>query len=173
MDDYEDKEDSDVHVQCDHDKSLSPSSPSSWTVAQLKDELVKRQLPCVGSKDTLLCILQLSDNYANVQLPLAKKRTRSRSPEPASDFGFPEDCIKCLECPVCMEVFEGHIYQCTQGHSLCSTCLNKLPNRLCPTCRTNKIGQTRNLALEHLLEKVTNEANTFFNLPVCTPTYTS
>eukprot|EP01084_Bolivina_argentea_P309110 534637_1 len=38
------------------------------------------------------------------------------------------------ECPVCMELPEGHIIQCQNGHIICTECYYELDNLQCPTC---------------------------------------
>ena len=40
-----------------------------------------------------------------------------------------------LECPVCLEVRDGHIHQCQADHLVCAECDRGLTTRLCPTCR--------------------------------------
>lgn len=61
--------------------------------------------------------------------------------------GLPED----LKCPVCWEVPESNIYQCSNGHIVCSSCSFSLTE--CPCCRikyeTHKI---RNRSLEQALD---------------------
>ena len=43
---------------------------------------------------------------------------------------------KSLECPVCWEIPKtGPLYQCENGHFLCSACNGKV--NLCPVCRVN------------------------------------
>ena len=37
-----------------------------------------------------------------------------------------------LECPVCMDISRPPIYQCEEGHIICSTCKPLLTN--CPHC---------------------------------------
>ncbi|CAL8130086.1 unnamed protein product [Orchesella dallaii] len=39
------------------------------------------------------------------------------------------------ECPICLEPPEREIYQCLEGHIICSVCIEKLVE--CPQCRTN------------------------------------
>ena len=38
-----------------------------------------------------------------------------------------------LECPVCVSVPRGTIFQCNNGHILCQECHEKV--EACPTCR--------------------------------------
>ncbi|CAL8130088.1 unnamed protein product [Orchesella dallaii] len=39
------------------------------------------------------------------------------------------------ECPICLEIPEKDIYQCSQAHIICNLCITKLTE--CPQCRTN------------------------------------
>lgn len=71
-----------------------------------------------------------------------------------------ESSDKILEqvtCPVCIEIPTSEIYQCTNGHILCSKCLTKV--RSCPQCRQKfeKDGipiRIRARVLEDLLDSV-------------------
>lgn len=57
---------------------------------------------------------------------------------------------KILECLVCMDTIRPPIFQCKEGHLLCSQCRSKLPR--CPACR-DAVGLAcgvRNRALEQL-----------------------
>ncbi|GJW35793.1 E3 ubiquitin protein ligase SINAT2-like protein [Tanacetum coccineum] len=51
-----------------------------------------------------------------------------------------------LECPVCVTIMSAPIYQCPNGHTLCSMCKSRVEN-CCPVCRTD-MGSIRCLALE-------------------------
>ena len=45
-----------------------------------------------------------------------------------------EDLRRALECPVCLETPKaGPLYQCENGHILCSECIEKVQQ--CPQCR--------------------------------------
>ncbi|CAN0922560.1 E3 ubiquitin-protein ligase SINAT4 [Linum grandiflorum] len=57
-----------------------------------------------------------------------------------------------LECPVCTNSMYPPIHQCSNGHTLCSTCKVKVHNR-CPTCR-QELGDIRCLALEKVAESL-------------------
>lgn len=40
-----------------------------------------------------------------------------------------------LTCPICMEIYNGIIYQCKEGHPVCGKCYIKLPlPKKCPYC---------------------------------------
>ncbi|ODM90282.1 E3 ubiquitin-protein ligase siah-1 [Orchesella cincta] len=60
---------------------------------------------------------------------------------------------KFRSCPICLEVPEGDIFQCTAGHMICSICITKVERDLCPQCRipfgTPKI---RSRILEEILD---------------------
>ncbi|PWA41771.1 hypothetical protein CTI12_AA549280 [Artemisia annua] len=51
-----------------------------------------------------------------------------------------------LECPVCLTIMSAPIYQCPNGHTLCSMCKFRVKN-CCPICCTY-MGSIRCLALE-------------------------
>ncbi|GJY57084.1 E3 ubiquitin protein ligase SINAT2 [Tanacetum coccineum] len=58
-----------------------------------------------------------------------------------------------LVCPVCTDVMSPPIYQCTNGHALCSVCKFQVKS-CCPICRIN-MGSTsiRCLVLEKLVSQ--------------------
>ena len=64
-----------------------------------------------------------------------------------------EDLRRALECPVCLETPKaGPLYQCENGHILCSGCNGKVQQ--CPECRVNLPNvRMRNLFAEKQLEK--------------------
>ncbi|KAK7243374.1 hypothetical protein RIF29_38168 [Crotalaria pallida] len=53
-----------------------------------------------------------------------------------------------LKCPVCLNAMYSPIYQCSNGHTVCSSCKPRIHDR-CPTCR-HELGNIRCLALEKL-----------------------
>ncbi|KAG6787722.1 hypothetical protein POTOM_003766 [Populus tomentosa] len=53
---------------------------------------------------------------------------------------------KLLECPVCLNAMYPPIHQCSNGHTLCSSCKPRVHDR-CPICR-HELGNIRCLALE-------------------------
>lgn len=59
--------------------------------------------------------------------------------------------LSLLECPVCLYTMKPPIFQCQNGHSICSECKPGLLK--CPTCRGALID-TRNLLAEELAYKV-------------------
>jgi len=65
-----------------------------------------------------------------------------------------DEMHETLECPVCLKVpRNGNIYQCKQGHCLCSDCQPKLTK--CPICRV-ALGKSpaRNFIFEKILSKM-------------------
>ena len=59
---------------------------------------------------------------------------------------------RALECPVCFETPKvGPLYQCQNGHILCSGCIEKV--QVCPQCRV-RLPETRirNIFAEQQLE---------------------
>jgi len=66
---------------------------------------------------------------------------------------------KGLECPICMEIYSGKVFQCREGHTVCESCLKRLGKsrgserntKKCPQCRA-PIGKIRVRALEVMAE---------------------
>ena len=59
---------------------------------------------------------------------------------------------RALECPICFQTPKaGPLYQCENGHILCSGCIEKVQE--CPQCRTT-LPETRrrNIFAEQQLE---------------------
>lgn len=69
-------------------------------------------------------------------------------PEIVSKFAnvFSE-CLRCLECPVCLERAVSPVTQCMNGHILCFKCKQKTSK--CPICRI-RLGQGRCLLAEKI-----------------------
>ncbi|KAL8445246.1 hypothetical protein Emed_005804 [Eimeria media] len=61
--------------------------------------------------------------------------------------------LELLECGVCMERMQPPIYQCREGHTLCSNCRARLSS--CPTCRSPELS-IRCRALELLAQSLTD-----------------
>ena len=53
-----------------------------------------------------------------------------------------------LECPVCIG---EQVFQCKNGHLLCTECLSKI--KICPQCRDPMNQAARNLLAEQLVEE--------------------
>ncbi|KAH9740821.1 E3 ubiquitin-protein ligase SINAT2 [Citrus sinensis] len=62
------------------------------------------------------------------------------------------DVHELLECPVCLNLMYPPIYQCPNGHTLCSSCKARVRTG-CPTCR-HELGNIRCLALEKVAESL-------------------
>ncbi|CAN1292359.1 E3 ubiquitin-protein ligase SINA-like 10 [Linum perenne] len=58
---------------------------------------------------------------------------------------------KLLDCTVCFNPLTPTIYQCEQGHMVCSHCWPKTTEPICPSCRI-PVGYDRCHALERILE---------------------
>ena len=55
------------------------------------------------------------------------------------------------ECPLCLKVYTGKVFQCIWGHVLCECCLHQITNpRKCPSCRQLLLPLVRNRALENM-----------------------
>ncbi|KAJ6961262.1 E3 ubiquitin-protein ligase SINAT2-like [Populus alba x Populus x berolinensis] len=57
-----------------------------------------------------------------------------------------------LDCPVCFTMMYPPIFQCPNGHTLCSQCRARVKNS-CPICR-GELGNIRCLALEKISESI-------------------
>ena len=59
---------------------------------------------------------------------------------------------EALECPVCLELPEGEVHQCNEGHCYCAECWNRLEEpRRCPECRQPVPQANRNRAAERAI----------------------
>ncbi|XP_067126129.1 E3 ubiquitin-protein ligase sina-like [Centruroides vittatus] len=63
-------------------------------------------------------------------------------------------------CPVCYDYLIRPIFQCSEGHTICSRCKSQVQQ--CPHCRVN-MGSCRNLALERLSEIIALPCKFGFN----------
>jgi hypothetical protein len=65
------------------------------------------------------------------------------------------DLEDILQCPVCLSVPSSGspIYECSNGHIICSTCIYEIPDQKCPTCRVVLSAKRRNLIAEMIIEK--------------------
>ncbi len=57
--------------------------------------------------------------------------------------------MRILECSICTDFPIGPIYNCAQGHFICSGCISIIDN--CPTCQS-AFTKIRNYALENIIE---------------------
>lgn len=57
-----------------------------------------------------------------------------------------------LHCPGCADYFIPPIFQCTNGHSVCSRCSEM--NTYCTECSVNLSSKIRNITLERMLESI-------------------
>lgn len=75
------------------------------------------------------------------------RKAETAEPETQSDTSIKD----LLKCPFCTTLMYPPIYQCCNGHAICSKCKTDL--RTCPTCRQS-LGYIRCLALEKVAEKL-------------------
>lgn len=57
-----------------------------------------------------------------------------------------------LKCPICHDYFSPPIYQCSNGHSFCNTCIDKFKE--CIECSSPISNKCRNINLERILESI-------------------
>lgn len=62
-----------------------------------------------------------------------------------------KNMLEVMKCPVCYNVYDGTVYQCSSGHNFCYNCNTQMS--ICPVCRDplNKQKPIRNLAIEQIL----------------------
>lgn len=69
-----------------------------------------------------------------------------------------------LQCPICYEIPRENVFQCVNGHTICSTCCSRV--RECPFCKVSFWTDTpgggarkriRALAIESMLDAMTFE----------------
>lgn len=58
-----------------------------------------------------------------------------------------------LECPICTEPFSLPVYQCVNGHTICSSCCKNMSHQRCPVC-SEPIGGIRCLTVEKIMESL-------------------
>lgn len=72
-----------------------------------------------------------------------------------SDLNYRPTFSELFECPICVDYYKLPIYLCDQGHSLCSRCKER--SRICPQCRRNFLPNSRNIAMEKMMEQVSRK----------------
>ena len=66
-----------------------------------------------------------------------------------------ESINELIQCPICFDPMLSEIFTCSNGHSICNQCKDRLNSETCPSCKENynccnkKIN--RNLTLEYLI----------------------
>ncbi|KAK5642502.1 hypothetical protein RI129_008669 [Pyrocoelia pectoralis] len=60
------------------------------------------------------------------------------------------EALRSAECPTCLNVFHGKIFQCSIGHSICESCAFCIEK--CPICGL-AMTHMRNFALEAVIEE--------------------
>ncbi|KAG0536807.1 hypothetical protein BDA96_03G094600, partial [Sorghum bicolor] len=58
--------------------------------------------------------------------------------------------MDAFECPICLSLFEGSIFQCKNGHAVCDACRVRI-HGTCPSCREPVVGDIRCRALENAI----------------------
>lgn len=93
--------------------------------------------------------------------PAIMASSSSSSGLPATSAGpsSPKFNQEDLKCVVCMDFPSGHIYQCQNGHLLCTDCHHRVvesPKCVCPSCRVklSRDSPSRNIFAETVLSTV-------------------
>eukprot|EP00933_Yihiella_yeosuensis_P066223 TRINITY_DN70397_c0_g1_i1.p1 TRINITY_DN70397_c0_g1~~TRINITY_DN70397_c0_g1_i1.p1 ORF type:complete len:281 (-),score=25.97 TRINITY_DN70397_c0_g1_i1:450-1292(-) len=69
-------------------------------------------------------------------MPVIDKKRRNSS-SGSQGTSMVEVDVDDFECPVCFEIMLESIFQCAQGHFICKSCVEKIPDpKSCPSCRT-------------------------------------
>lgn len=114
----------------------STEDPQSVTVSR---EYIKEKL-----NDPESVIIQIEI----VQADESKRNDSSETPvDVEKNPNLNWEMLNQLECPVCYDIMRPEIYQCANGHSICSRC--KFTVQLCPLCRSNDMD-IRNYSLEKI-----------------------
>lgn len=81
--------------------------------------------------------------------------TADASKTHASNEVVTKELLDALLCPICMRTYQGMIFQCPEGHAICSACKDKLRGdpKTCPSCRA-VLGENRNRALEAVMAAI-------------------
>ena len=105
-------------------------------------------LPCIRQKMRPGCSNTKRKNQYSMYYAITHVRKKMTS------FNISLEDIKNLHnCSVCLTVpRSGHIFQCDNGHLHCSSCHQKLKNKICPVCRI-RLRESRNLVAEQTIEK--------------------
>ena len=61
---------------------------------------------------------------------------------------------KQLNCPVCYHTLTESVFQCTNGHLICNSCLDQIQNPVCPSCRCDLSEPIRCRPIELMLQSV-------------------
>jgi len=96
--------------------------------------------------------------------PVEEPVTEKLIPQPkqpiqnALDKTFTSECeittshkFSDFQCPVCLETAPPPIYQCIEGHIVCSRCKPHLSGKECPSCRSSMHNGIRNRYLEEIV----------------------
>lgn len=116
------------------------TSPNSEERTKLSADFIREQL---NDPPALVACIEIIK--AGVQETESAEKTAIKKPD--VDW----ETLSEVECPVCLDYMLPPIYQCLQGHSICSTCKTAVPT--CPLCRT-EIRNTQNFSLEKLTARM-------------------
>ncbi|OQU86437.1 hypothetical protein SORBI_3003G091200 [Sorghum bicolor] len=58
--------------------------------------------------------------------------------------------LDAFECPICLSLFQGPIFQCKNGHVVCDACRVHI-HGTCPSCREPVVGDIRCRGLENAM----------------------
>ena len=92
--------------------------------------LLYLQLKVSGLSKSIADIEGQISKYAIMLVPsplMGREKAKLSDMEPSNEL---KDIESELECPVCMEIARPPIYQCEEGHLICSSCKPLLTN--CP-----------------------------------------
>uniref|UniRef100_A0A2P2K2Z3 RING-type E3 ubiquitin transferase n=2 Tax=Rhizophora mucronata TaxID=61149 RepID=A0A2P2K2Z3_RHIMU len=100
-----------------------------------------------------LCVAMEVSTMATCNAELRDSPCRKAAAHLGRNLGTSTSNVQeLLECPVCWNLMFPPIYQCANGHTLCSSCKARISNS-CPTCR-GELGNIRCLALEKVAESL-------------------
>ncbi|KAG5579358.1 hypothetical protein H5410_049985, partial [Solanum commersonii] len=104
-------------------------------------------IECISSLDGIdVNEIVHSQLFSSSKTPHNNNNKNNNSVRPATSVH------ELLECPVCTNSMYPPIHQCHNGHTICSTCKERVHNR-CPTCK-QELGDIRCLALEKVAESL-------------------
>jgi hypothetical protein len=76
-----------------------------------------------------------------------------------------KDLEDLLECTACLSIPHAGtpIYECSNGHIICSNCDEQITNQTCPTCKVVFWVKKRNLIAEKLIDRFDDEVPCIFS----------
>ena len=106
------------------DMNIVDASSELTRLGQEKEELVSR----LDSVENKLRGNKQKDRLLNIHTQILRLQTN-------------------LECPICTETASSPIYQCKEGHLVCSSCVVRVAR--CAICRDTSVGNVRNRYAEN------------------------